>query len=66
MQALDLIEILPELLLLLVVCFILLVTPFIKEVELKEEDVFFTPKACLLYTSPSPRDRQKSRMPSSA
>ena len=27
----------------------------------------FTPHAfCLLYTSPSPRDRQKSRMPSSA
>ena len=26
-----------------------------------EQDVF-----CLLYTSPSPRDRQKSRMPSSA
>ena len=25
-----------------------------------------TLKACLLYTSPSPRDRQKSRMPSSA
>ena len=24
------------------------------------------PHACLLYTSPSPRDRQKSRMPSSA
>ena len=24
------------------------------------------PCACLLYTSPSPRDRQKSRMPSSA
>ena len=24
------------------------------------------PDACLLYTSPSPRDRQKSRMPSSA
>ena len=23
-------------------------------------------KNCLLYTSPSPRDRQKSRMPSSA
>ena len=23
-------------------------------------------KLCLLYTSPSPRDRQKSRMPSSA
>ena len=29
--------------------------------ELKEEG-----KLCLLYTSPSPRDRQKSRMPSSA
>ena len=25
-----------------------------------------TPNGCLLYTSPSPRDRQKSRMPSSA
>ena len=28
--------------------------------------VFELLKACLLYTSPSPRDRQKSRMPSSA
>ena len=28
--------------------------------------VFGQDKACLLYTSPSPRDRQKSRMPSSA
>ena len=27
---------------------------------------FFLGTACLLYTSPSPRDRQKSRMPSSA
>ena len=26
----------------------------------------FNPMSCLLYTSPSPRDRQKSRMPSSA
>ena len=26
----------------------------------------FVPMVCLLYTSPSPRDRQKSRMPSSA
>src|SRR5678810_1445707 len=26
----------------------------------------FTYDGCLLYTSPSPRDRQKSRMPSSA
>ena len=31
-------------------------------------DVFKHPQFdnCLLYTSPSPRDRQKSRMPSSA
>ena len=28
--------------------------------------VFFQHRICLLYTSPSPRDRQKSRMPSSA
>ena len=28
--------------------------------------VMWKDKACLLYTSPSPRDRQKSRMPSSA
>ena len=27
---------------------------------------YTTFQACLLYTSPSPRDRQKSRMPSSA
>ena len=30
------------------------------------DDVYHGTKACLLYTSPSPRDRQKSRMPSSA
>ena len=29
-------------------------------------DQLTTYKICLLYTSPSPRDRQKSRMPSSA
>ena len=29
-------------------------------------EVFQSMKSCLLYTSPSPRDRQKSRMPSSA
>ena len=28
--------------------------------------VFIQVQRCLLYTSPSPRDRQKSRMPSSA
>ena len=27
---------------------------------------YFNIRVCLLYTSPSPRDRQKSRMPSSA
>ena len=31
----------------------------------QESDLKFT-IACLLYTSPSPRDRQRSRMPSSA
>ena len=31
-----------------------------------EENVTLFRSACLLYTSPSPRDRQKSRMPSSA
>ena len=31
-----------------------------------KEDVHDALRACLLYTSPSPRDRQKSRMPSSA
>ena len=39
--------------------------------KLKNKDVnvlkqFVLYKDCLLYTSPSPRDRQKSRMPSSA
>ena len=36
---------------------------------LKCEEKYATcdePKSCLLYTSPSPRDRQRSRMPSSA
>ena len=31
-----------------------------------ESDPYNLIKICLLYTSPSPRDRQKSRMPSSA
>ena len=33
---------------------------------LKSFDVEIKANSCLLYTSPSPRDRQKSRMPSSA
>ena len=31
-----------------------------------DTDTDMQPDICLLYTSPSPRDRQKSRMPSSA
>ena len=38
---------------------------FIKKIKDKENGKV-TDDACLLYTSPSPRDRQKSRMPSSA
>ena len=42
------------------------VTVMIYDTEVKKgaHVVFF--RDCLLYTSPSPRDRQKSRMPSSA
>ena len=32
----------------------------------KRKGIFHCAGCCLLYTSPSPRDRQKSRMPSSA
>ena len=32
----------------------------------EETELKHNPNTCLLYTSPSPRDRQKSRMPSSA
>ena len=39
------------------------INPKLKKLSVKL--THFT-KACLLYTSPSPRDRQKSRMPSSA
>ena len=34
--------------------------------SLKNFDFKITVKGCLLYTSPSPRDRTRSRMPSSA
>ena len=34
--------------------------------KILSEDLRLVKKTCLLYTSPSPRDRQKSRMPSSA
>ena len=43
---------------------------FAQLIQASEENVALIPSAsygaCLLYTSPSPRDRQKSRMPSSA
>ena len=32
-------------------------------IDIKDSTIYYI---CLLYTSPSPRDRQKSRMPSSA
>ena len=47
-------------------------TEIVKEQKRKEQiqkltdDVSKDYDYCLLYTSPSPRDRQKSRMPSSA
>ena len=34
--------------------------------QLSESDRFALHKDCLLYTSPSPRDKRQSRMPSSA
>ena len=34
--------------------------------EEEQKQVYADYQGCLLYTSPSPRDRQKSRMPSSA
>ena len=37
-----------------------------KDYEMAKRPRPNTPNTCLLYTSPSPRDRQKSRMPSSA
>ena len=36
------------------------------ELMLVDAGLAFPSDGCLLYTSPSPRDRQKSRMPSSA
>ena len=37
-----------------------------KQILENEGNIFLPHVDCLLYTSPSPRDRQKSRMPSSA
>ena len=46
-------------------CFVDETSVVIGEVSLAE-DVSIWPYACLLYTSPSPRDVEESRMPSSA
>ena len=40
--------------------------PISKTVPKKKRDYYATLYVCLLYTSPSPRDRTRSRMPSSA
>ena len=39
---------------------------FVSKAGEQKVQVLVLPELCLLYTSPSPRDRQKSRMPSSA
>ena len=39
---------------------------FLKDLREKNPDILIQPVSCLLYTSPSPRDRTRSRMPSSA
>ena len=40
--------------------------PFLLQFIFGEGAALAQKGACLLYTSPSPRDRQRSRMPSSA
>ena len=39
---------------------------YVKNLSLPEKPSFIEFYICLLYTSPSPRDRTRSRMPSSA
>ena len=40
--------------------------PFVKITNNEDEQTVCLPIPCLLYTSPSPRDKRQSRMPSSA
>ena len=49
------------------------INQLLNEIQINKNDIediitgcAYPEGACLLYTSPSPRDRQKSRMPSSA
>ena len=51
-----------------VVCWILMPLIFAMTYEVIMRKLFLAPTiwACLLYTSPSPRDKRQSRMPSSA
>ena len=39
---------------------------FSEQMKIRLPDVVLSVASCLLYTSPSPRDRTRSRMPSSA
>ena len=43
-----------------------LITHYVDDIDLEKFTKMSIDNICLLYTSPSPRDRQKSRMPSSA
>ena len=40
--------------------------PWCYDAWLTQQRIHWLPEDCLLYTSPSPRDRTRSRMPSSA
>ena len=42
------------------------ILPSMRSLQFGGKPIEISPNSCLLYTSPSPRDRQKSRMPSSA
>ena len=46
--------------------FLAAITAYREQVHAAEEAGEARPRVCLLYTSPSPRDAQLSRMPSSA
>ena len=47
-------------------CDLVLDDPHVAPTHLRIDRAADAPRTCLLYTSPSPRDRTRSRMPSSA